>query len=226
MRSPLAVVVNAAGLGTRLGSERPKALTEVAGRSLLHWQLAMLRHVRDVRVVVGYQADLVERAVLDIRPGALIRYNPEYASTGTAASLMLGASGIDGPVLSLDCDLVVHPEDLQAFLRRPAPVLGVLPVQSLEPVTVRMAEGSEGMLAERFDRAPLPGWMEWSGLVTFDPRDPALGPRQGHVFELIAPLLPIPAAVIRAVELDFPEELPAMEAWISALRAEGHLAWI
>lgn len=223
---PVAVVLNAAGLGTRLGLDVPKALAEVAGRSLLYWQLFLLRHVRDIRVVVGHQAQLVTEAVLTLRPDALIVRNTEYAVTGTAASLMLGARQADGPVMSLDCDLLVHPDDLQGFLEAPAPLLGVLPLQSIEPVTVEVSNGDNGLLAHRFDRTSRSGWMEWSGLVTFDPRHDALGPRRRHVFQLIEPLLPMPARAIRAVELDYAEELPAMEEWISKLLAEGLLGWI
>ena len=61
----LAVVVLAAGRGTRMKSDLPKVLHPLAGRPLLAWVLAAARQVDPARllVVVGYQAEAVRRAV-------------------------------------------------------------------------------------------------------------------------------------------------------------------
>src|SRR5437763_1915729 len=52
-------IVPAAGTGTRLGAERPKAFVPLAGRPLLDWSLDVLRRVCE-RVVVavppGYES--------------------------------------------------------------------------------------------------------------------------------------------------------------------------
>jgi bifunctional UDP-N-acetylglucosamine pyrophosphorylase/glucosamine-1-phosphate N-acetyltransferase len=50
--SKLAVVVLAAGLGTRMKSDRPKVLHEVAGRSMLGHVLAAVAHLAPERVVI------------------------------------------------------------------------------------------------------------------------------------------------------------------------------
>ena len=223
MSLPATVVVSAAGLGTRLGLNKPKALLELAGRPLIHWQLAMLADVEDVRIVVGYHAGAVTDAVFAVRPDATVVLNHEFISTGTAASLMRGVAHADGPVLSLDCDLVVHPEDLRAFLDTPAPLLGVVPVQSLKPVAAEVEETPNGPIVRGFERDGANGRFEWSGLVSFDPSAPNLGPTRGHVFELVAPLLPAPARRIRALEVDYADEIPAMERWIESLLEEGAL---
>lgn len=223
MSLPATVVVNAAGLGTRLGLNKPKALLELAGRPLIHWQLAMLDGVEDVRVVAGYHAAAVADAVFAVRPDATVVLNHEFLSTGTAASLMRGVAHTDGTVLSLDCDLVVHPEDLRAFLATAAPLLGVVPMQSLEPVAADIAETAAGPVVQGFSRDLSAGRFEWSGLVSFDPSDPRLGPARGHVFELVSPLLPAPARSIRALEVDYADEIAAMERWIESLVEEGAL---
>ncbi len=224
MPVPASVVVNAAGLGSRLGLDRPKALLEVEGRPLIAWQLAMLADVPDVRVVLGYQASEVADVVFAVRPDATVVLNHQYLSTGTASSLVRGARGVDGRVVSLDCDLIVHPEDLTAFVHAEEPTLGVLPVQSNEPVLVRVARDDGGLVAHGFDRELRPGDREWSGLITFDPRDVRLGPDDGHVFELVRGLLPVRARPIRAREVDFPDEVPAMAGWIRYLTDETGLS--
>lgn len=221
MSLPAAVVVNAAGLGSRMGLDVPKALLEVAGRPLIAWQLAMLSDVPDVRVVIGYRAAEVADLVFGLRPDATVALNHRFSSSGTASSLMRGAACLaTDAVVSLDCDLVVHPEDLRHFVNAEADVLGVVPVQSTEPVFVDVEDG----VAQDFLRTPAPNALEWSGLVRFDPSNPALGATQGHVFELIRNLLPMPARRIRAREVDYPEEVPAMEKWLMTLVAEGLIA--
>jgi 2-C-methyl-D-erythritol 4-phosphate cytidylyltransferase len=45
-------LIVAAGLGERLGSDRPKALVRVAGRAMLEWSVAALQAVADVGEIV------------------------------------------------------------------------------------------------------------------------------------------------------------------------------
>ncbi|TFV83253.1 hypothetical protein E4P40_14390 [Blastococcus sp. CT_GayMR20] len=217
--------MNAAGLGSRMGLNRPKAMVEVEGRPLISWQLAMLRSVEDVRVVLGYRAAEVAEVVFGERPDATVVLNHEFASTGTAASFLRGAAGAEGPVVSLDCDLVVHPHDLQAFIEGPAPMLGVFRRQSVEPVLVEVSAHDGLAMATRFTRESVgeQAW-EWSGLVSLRHRADAPESARGHVFEMVAPLLPLLAREIRAREVDYEEEIEDMAEWIRALQDEGVLA--
>jgi CTP:molybdopterin cytidylyltransferase MocA len=221
---PAAVVVNAAGLGSRLGLNRPKALLEVEGRPLIAWQLEMLRDVEDVRVVLGYRAAEVAEVVFSVRPDAMVVLNHDFASTGTAASFLRGAARADNHVVSLDCDLLVHPDDLRAFIDAGGPALGVIRQQSVDPVLVEVRDVDGGAAALQFSRDPQPDWWEWSGLVVVRSDDERIQGARGHVFEMVAPLLPLPAIEIRAREVDFEEEVEEMAAWIRELREEGVLA--
>ncbi len=218
------MVVNAAGLGSRMGLDRPKAMVEIEGRPLVAWQLAMLDEVEDVRVVLGYRAAEVAEVVFATRPDVTVVLNHQFASTGTAASFLRGAAGADGPVVSLDCDLVVHPHDLRVFIEGPAPMLGVFRRQSMEPVLVEVSNEDGLALATSFTRdARQDDAWEWSGLVSL--RHPADAPEsaQGHVFEMVSPLLPMRVHEIRAREVDYEEEIEDMAAWIRTLRHEGVL---
>ena len=62
---PAAVVVLAAGQGTRMKSTRPKVLHEIAGAPLVHHVLAATGQFADTPrlVVVGHGAEQVEAAV-------------------------------------------------------------------------------------------------------------------------------------------------------------------
>src|SRR5215467_1336483 len=61
-----AVVIMAAGKGTRLKSNRAKVLHEIGGRPLLAYVIQAAQNVvsaRDIYVVVGHQAESVRAAV-------------------------------------------------------------------------------------------------------------------------------------------------------------------
>lgn len=85
-------VVLAAGAGTRMKSERPKVLHEVAGRPMIGWVLAALKPlaIEEIVVVVGAGGDLV-RAVLpeDVQ----VAVQEEQLGTGHAAGIGLSALG-------------------------------------------------------------------------------------------------------------------------------------
>ncbi len=62
----LAVVIMAAGKGTRLKSRRPKVLHEVGGKPLLSHVIAtasQLAESEDIYVIIGHQAERVREAV-------------------------------------------------------------------------------------------------------------------------------------------------------------------
>jgi len=112
---PVQVVILAAGMGTRLGSPLPKALTPLDdGRTILAQQVANVREVfgddARVTVVVGFKLDLVMEAL----PDALFVYNESYDQTNTSKSLLKALrSSHDGPVYWMNGDVVFHPDVLR-----------------------------------------------------------------------------------------------------------------
>jgi CDP-glycerol glycerophosphotransferase len=112
------VVILAAGMGTRLGRDHPKALTPLNdGRSILQRQLEGLRSVLGAEVpitaVVGYRCEMIMQAAPDLT----FAYNPEFASTNTSKSLLRGLSNSrDGGVLWLNGDVVFDPAVLELAL--------------------------------------------------------------------------------------------------------------
>jgi len=228
MNSQLSVIINAAGRGARLGQARPKCLVPFLGQPLIHWQLQTVGENTDLVVVIGYQAEDVRREVVARRPDARFVYNERFSSTGTASSLCLAAKTCDGPVLSLDGDMLVHPDDLRRLLSAPYPCIGLSPIQSDAPVLVdvRGESGDGEERATRFHYQVLAtdcsSCFEWTGLVVFDPATLSLD-AEGHVFEMITPLLPCRTVHVRCCEIDFPDELPLMQKWIALLVKEGFL---
>jgi bifunctional UDP-N-acetylglucosamine pyrophosphorylase/glucosamine-1-phosphate N-acetyltransferase len=84
-RKALAIVL-AAGEGTRMRSERPKVLHEVAGRSMLAHALALVNAagIDSVAVVVGPGSERVREEALTLRPDAEIFVQTERRGTAHA----------------------------------------------------------------------------------------------------------------------------------------------
>ncbi|NNF64915.1 MAG: NTP transferase domain-containing protein, partial [Acidimicrobiia bacterium] len=99
-------VVLAAGKGTRMKSELPKVLHEVAGRSMVNWVLAALKGagVDETTVVIGHGADAV---VTQLPPGATTAIQAEQLGTAHATKI-----GLAEMTLSADDVVIVLPGDM------------------------------------------------------------------------------------------------------------------
>lgn len=105
---PLAVVVLAAGQGTRMRSSRPKVLHEIAGLPMLAHVLVAARALQPARlaVVVRHERDAVAAAVLEHAPEALVVDQDEVPGTGRALEVAVAAlDGFAGDVLVLSGDV-------------------------------------------------------------------------------------------------------------------------
>ncbi|MCC6581783.1 MAG: NTP transferase domain-containing protein [Phycisphaeraceae bacterium] len=81
-------ILLAAGKGTRMNSELPKVLLEVAGRPMLHWVVDACREagVRRCILVVGFKADLVRDSLKGDDFCAFVD-QPEQLGTGHATRM-------------------------------------------------------------------------------------------------------------------------------------------
>lgn len=112
-------VLLAAGQGTRMGSDLPKVLHEVAGIPMIRWVVRACRQagVRRCIVVVGYRGDLVRQALADERD---IKFVEQHEQLGTGHAAMMA-----GPKF-LDQDLDVFVLCGDGPLIRPATLTTVL----------------------------------------------------------------------------------------------------
>jgi choline kinase len=205
------VVIAAAGMGTRLGMNVPKALVEVGGKPILARQLEMLDDVDDVVVVAGFRAQLVIDLVRRTRPGVRIALNHEFTTTGTAASVAKGASLASGWVVSLDGDLLVREADLREVVACPEPCLGLTPARSAAPV---WAEVGEREVVTDLSQERETAW-EWSGLTKMR-HSVAQSLGTAHVFHGLLGALPMAWREIDCVEIDDLDDLADAERWVAA----------
>ncbi len=102
-----AVVVLAAGQGTRMRSSTPKVLHTLGGRSMLGHVLAAAEPLAAgaTVVVVGAGREAVEAHLARIAPGAVPVVQEEQRGSGHAAGVALAAvPDLEGPVLLLNGD--------------------------------------------------------------------------------------------------------------------------
>ncbi|MBW9093448.1 bifunctional UDP-N-acetylglucosamine diphosphorylase/glucosamine-1-phosphate N-acetyltransferase GlmU [Microbacterium jejuense] len=107
----LAVIVLAAGQGTRMKSSLPKVLHRIGGQPLVGHVLSAAAVLSPERtlVVVRHERDVVAAAIADLAPEASVVDQDEIPGTGRAVELALDQlAGFDGDVLVLsgDCPLV------------------------------------------------------------------------------------------------------------------------
>lgn len=111
----LAVVIMAAGKGTRLNSRRPKVLHEIGGKPLLAHVIAAASKVvapSDIYVVAGHQAERVEAAVA--ASGVRFVLQAEQLGTGHAIQCAREAIASYDEVLILSGDVpLIRPETIE-----------------------------------------------------------------------------------------------------------------
>ncbi|WP_460776388.1 bifunctional UDP-N-acetylglucosamine diphosphorylase/glucosamine-1-phosphate N-acetyltransferase GlmU [Microbacterium sp. GXF7504] len=115
----LAVVVLAAGQGTRMRSRTPKVLHPIAGAPLLGHVLATARDLAPARVVVvvRHEREAVAGAVASLAPDAVVVDQDDIPGTGRAVQQALDAlEGFDGDVLVLSGDVPLIERDTLAAL--------------------------------------------------------------------------------------------------------------
>jgi MurNAc alpha-1-phosphate uridylyltransferase len=129
--TPQAVMIFAAGLGTRMGAltrDRPKPLIEVAGRPLIDHALALAHAAGIPRIVVNIHAHAgqLQAHLARVAPDALISHEPELLETGGGLKQALPLLG-PGPVFAMNADVVWRgPNPLQALAAGWRPGTGAL----------------------------------------------------------------------------------------------------
>jgi bifunctional UDP-N-acetylglucosamine pyrophosphorylase/glucosamine-1-phosphate N-acetyltransferase len=160
-----AVVVLAAGQGTRMRSSTPKVLHALGGRSMLGHVLAATAPLapRHTLVVVGAGREAVEEHLAQVAPDARPVVQEEQRGSGHAAAVALAAvPDLQGPVLLVNGDApLLRPETVTAVVdahRAAGNVLTVLTAEVDDPTglgrIVRDADGAVRAIVEQRDATP------------------------------------------------------------------------
>jgi len=160
--APTAVIVLAAGEGTRMKSATPKVLHTLGGRSMLGHVLAAAAPLRPAYtvVVVGHGSELVAGHLATVDPRARTVLQAERNGSGHATALALTAFGErDGFVVVLNGDApLLTAETVRALVedhRGSGAALTVLTAEVADPTGLgritRAADGSVSGIVEHAD---------------------------------------------------------------------------
>lgn len=119
-QSDCAAVILAAGQSTRMRSQLSKVLHPLCGRPIIRYitELVALIEARPVIVVVGYQADKIQRELKDVA-GVEFVYQKEQLGTAHAVSQTRGIlAEFSGTVLILNGDTpLLTPDELSGLIQ-------------------------------------------------------------------------------------------------------------
>ncbi len=204
------VIISCAGMGNRLGLGTTKALVEVDGKPLIVRHLEMLQEEKDIRVVVGYQAQKVIDVVRKYRDDVMFVFNHRFRDTGSGASVALAARYAEEFILSLDGDLLVHPADMGKILGCSHEFVSGGTPGTDEPWLLQTYQESGKEYVSAFSKEE--GSYEWNGITQMKSEKMTGG--TGHVFQLIEPYLPVPFLEIRTREIDTINDYERAITWV------------
>ena len=197
-------------MGNRLGLGKTKALIEIEGKPLIIRQLEMLANEDDIRIVVGYQAEQLIDVVKKYRKDVVFVFNHNYRNTGTGASVVLASQYANEYILTLDGDLLIHPDDMKRILKYNDEFVSGGEIVSDDPWFVQTEEEHNRECVRAFSNEY--GRYEWNGIAQLESYKIREG--TGHVFQLLEPWLPIPFLQVRTREIDTKADLDRAEKWI------------
>lgn len=198
MSTSVSVVLNCAGMGTRLGLDRTKALLDINGRSLISYQLEALEHIDDVRIVVGFQAEALIQEVLKYRKNVIFVFNHDYVNTNVAQSFIKGAKYSNDLVLCWDGDLLVHPGDIKDCLEMNSEFIGYSDRRSENSIDCMI---DANCFVKRFSMDGSSKY-EWSGLCLLNRATIDKYAQEEYVYQIIEKSLPKQGKYIRSRDID------------------------
>ena len=187
-------IICCAGMGTRLGIGTTKALVDINGQPLILHQLRLLDEIDDVRIVVGYQAQKVIDIVNSYRRDLMFCFNYDYINTGTASSFCKGLVGAKEYVISIDGDVLFHPDDFKRFISKEDECIAGCSPEISDPVYMKLDDG----VVSEFSREN--GDVQWAGLAIMDVN--RIVPDENHIYQILERMLPMKYMLIRSQEIN------------------------
>ncbi len=195
MPSIKSVIISCAGVGSRLGLAKTKALINIEGKPLIAWQLEYFKNVEDLRIVVGFQSKDVICEVLKYRKDVTFVYNHSYFENKTGTSFYMGARHAGEYVMEYDGDLIMHPDDARLCLETQGEYIAYSDKTSDEAVYVKTNPAGDVTAFSREE-----GDYEWTGPACIK-RDKVRYSKE-NVFNILEEFLPMRGLKVRACDID------------------------
>lgn len=193
------LVLNCAGIGSRLGLGKTKVLMELNGKTLLERHLNNFQEVEDLRIVIGFQGAEVIALARKFREDILFVYNHDYFDTSSGYSFWKGARFGTPLVIQWDGDLIIHPDDAANCLAAAHPYIAYSKKRSQDAVFCDV--NTHGQVT-RFSRQT--GQYEWTGPCCISAAH--IQPDAQYVYNMLAQQLPMKGIEVRAMDIDTEED--------------------
>jgi bifunctional UDP-N-acetylglucosamine pyrophosphorylase/glucosamine-1-phosphate N-acetyltransferase len=134
LKNNITAIILAAGQGTRMKSSRPKVLHQILGRPMIAYLLDTLKSVgvKDIVVVLGYQAEAVQAALKDYDLRFVVQ-DPQLGTGHAVQVAMPAVAGSTGTVMVLCGDApLISPESVIALQQRHAETGAAVTIQTIE----------------------------------------------------------------------------------------------
>lgn len=175
------LLILAAGMGSRLSPQTdhlPKCLLPIENDvSILDHQLGLAKDlgIKTVTIVIGFQHELIEKALENAKPSfekLITIYNPFFETTNNLVSLWLGFKGINDTVLMMNGDSVLNLDILRSCVSVSSDI--IIPISkkdSYDADDTKLTLDSAGHILEISKKIPPEKISaEWMGVCLF-PRD-------------------------------------------------------
>ncbi len=200
-------VICAAGLGSRLGLDRPKCLVEMNDKPLIYYILDVLKDVENIRIVVGFKEEEVINTVRKIREDVIFVRNPDYQNTTNAYSLYLGSHDLNEPFINIDGDMYLEKIEFNKFLDSVIEnenLIAYTRSYTEDAVNIRLNDKHQVV---EFSREKISNY-EWTGIAYFS--NIKIAKEGKYVYQELEDKLPIKGVEIECYEVDTQKDLEVL----------------
>lgn len=200
-------VICAAGLGSRLGLDKPKCLVEINDKPLIYYILEVLKDVENIRIVIGFKEEEVINVVRKIREDVIFVRNPDYQNTTNAYSLYLGSHDLKEPFVNIDGDMYLEKSEFEKFVDAAIEdenLIAYTKSYTEDAVNVKLNEKNQVIA---FSRDKISNY-EWTGIAYFS--NIKISKEGKYVYQELEDKLPINGIELECYEIDTQKDLEVL----------------
>lgn len=205
--SKTSIIICCAGMGTRLGIGTTKALVDICGKPLIIRLLEQLDEYKDIRIVVGFDAERVIQTVRKYRDDIMFVFNYDYETTGAANSLKKALLGANDIIIAIDGDTLFDKADFQRLLNYNGECIAVSKNATMEPI-VATSDGNNVVKLSKGN-----GDLQWSGVSKLL-KNRFNGDGE-YVYNILNKQLPISSLEIRLKEINTQDDYENAISWFN-----------
>lgn len=205
--SKTSIIICCAGMGTRLGIGTTKALVDICGKPLIIRLLEQLDEYKDIRIVVGFDAERVIQTVRKYRDDIMFVFNYDYETTGAAHSLKKALLGANEIIIAIDGDTLFDKADFQRLLNYNGECIAVSKNATMEPI-VATSDGNNVVKLSKGN-----GDLQWSGVSKLL-KNRFNGDGE-YVYNILNKQLPINSLEIRLKEINTQDDYENAISWFN-----------